>query len=106
MIQKTWRIEREALREAEDASDHYESERPGHGDKFTEAVHATFLRLEQTLRVGAVERHGSFEIRRAQIADFPYWMVYAELDDEFVAIAIMYGGRNPNYWRKRLRALR
>jgi plasmid stabilization system protein ParE len=106
MIDKTWRIEPDALREAEEASDHYESERPGHGDKFSEAVRATFLRLEQTPRVGNVERHRSFEIRRAQIAEFPYWMVNAELDDEFVVVAIMYGGRNPNYWRKRLRAFR
>jgi hypothetical protein len=106
MIEKTWRIDPEALREAEEASDEYESRRTGKGDEFTAAVAATFKQLQHTPRVGSVERHGTYEIRRAQVGDFPYWMVFAELSDEFVVLAIMYGGRDPAYWRTRLDTLR
>jgi hypothetical protein len=84
MIQKTWRIDPEALREAEEASDQYESRRAGTGEEFAAAVEAIFKQLSHTPRVGSVERHGTYEIRRAQIGSFPYWMVFAELSDEFL----------------------
>jgi plasmid stabilization system protein ParE len=106
MTRKTWRIEVEALREVENATARYESERAGLGDDFSAAVDATFIEREGTPQIGSVERYRSLEIRRAKVEGFPYLVVYAELEEEIVVVAVMYAGRHPNYWRKRLRALR
>lgn len=106
MSRKTWRIEVEALREVENAAARYESERAGLGADFSAAVDATFVEREHTPRVGSVERYRSLEIRRSKVEGFPYLVVYAELEEEIVVVAVMYAGRRPNYWRKRLRALR
>jgi plasmid stabilization system protein ParE len=41
------------------------------------------------------------DVRRHLIARFPYAVLYAELKDKIVVIAIMHLKRNPTYWRRR-----
>jgi len=41
-------------------------------------------------------------VRRVRIADFPYRIVYEEMDDCVHVLAIMHDGREPGYWKSRL----
>ncbi len=79
MTAKSWRIEPDALREADAAAAHYESERAGLGDDFTAAIDATYLRLEQTPHVGSVERYGTLPLRRAMVEGFSHFTALFEL---------------------------
>jgi plasmid stabilization system protein ParE len=41
-------------------------------------------------------------VRRLVLHDFPYSMVYLELDTEIVIVAVAHAKRRPGYWRNRL----
>jgi plasmid stabilization system protein ParE len=41
-------------------------------------------------------------VRRLVLQDFPYSMVYLELDTEIMIVAVAHAKRRPGYWRSRL----
>jgi plasmid stabilization system protein ParE len=41
-------------------------------------------------------------VRRRVIARFPYSIVYVELEDEVLILAVAHSRRRPSYWHKRL----
>ena len=41
-------------------------------------------------------------VRRVRIADFPYRIIYEELDDCVLVLAVMHDSREPDYWKSRL----
>jgi plasmid stabilization system protein ParE len=79
----------------------------GLGDDFTAALDATFRHMEAMPRIGSVERYAGVDVRRRQIDGYEkYLVVYVELRNEFVVVAVMHGRRHPGHWKKRIRALR
>jgi plasmid stabilization system protein ParE len=41
-------------------------------------------------------------VRRARFPEFPYRLVYEELDDCVLVLAVMHESREPGYWKRRL----
>jgi toxin ParE1/3/4 len=42
------------------------------------------------------------DVRRCLVEDFPFAVVYVELDDEIMVIAVAHGKRRPGYWLARV----
>ena len=106
MSAKTWRAHPEATAELVHATDTYEAQREGLGEDFLASYRARYSALIHTPKVGTAERVKGREVRRGLLDGFPYAIVFVELDDEYLVVAVAYGGRKPGYWKKRLRALR
>lgn len=73
-MSKLVRVDPEAEAEIADAIDRYERAREGLG----------------------------LEFRRKLLARFPYAVIFVELESTVRVLAVMYGGRRPAYWRRRL----
>ena len=41
------------------------------------------------------------DVRRRLVDGFPFAMVYIELNEEILVLAVAHGKRRPGYWRKR-----
>jgi plasmid stabilization system protein ParE len=50
--------------------------------------------------VPKVPRH--LEVRRHVLQDFPYSLVYVELTNEILIVAVAHAKRRPGYWRNRV----
>ena len=96
----TVRFLAEAEAELDEAFDYYETQVAGLGSRFVTEVAAA---------VGLIRNHPKAwtklgrRIRRCQLKRFPYGLIYAELPDEIVVIAVMHLHRRPAYWKGRLR---
>lgn len=100
------RIHAAAAEEAAEAAAWYESERPGLGTDFENAINAALDVLEQevvplTSLLGVSGAHG---VKRLLLRRFPYSVVVREGDGVIFVIAFSHHARRPGYWRERLRA--
>lgn len=71
--------------------------------RFRQAVRAAVVTLRERPRQWPLvptvaERLGA---RRVLVQGFPYSLVYLDLDEETVVIAVAHGKRRPGYWRDR-----
>jgi plasmid stabilization system protein ParE len=92
-----------ALAEIEHARDWYESRRPGLGAEFVDEVEraVALLEADPTSFARAPE---SRVARRLLLTRFPYWLVFALLDDgEALIVALAHARRRAGYWRRRVR---
>jgi len=84
----------------EDAARRLDRARPGWGDKLNEEVLEALERIEEY-----VEGWQTFDDRgperRFVLDHFPCIVVYVVTDTEIHITAVVYGGREPGYWRKR-----
>ena len=87
-----------ARRELLEAARYYETERPGLGRHFREAVEAAITRVRRLPHLG---RRVSETSRRVLIKGYPYGLVYTPEDEGIVIYAVMHLSREPNYWRQR-----
>ncbi len=82
-----------------DAQDWYESEAPGLGRRFCEAVDAVIQRMSVNPRQFPVIYE---KIRRALLRRLPYALLFViEPDGKLTVIARFDGSRDPAHWQKR-----
>lgn len=94
----------EAWEEGFAASDWYEFQRPGLGDRFLTEVREAFEGIErQPASYPRWESYlGSEEIRWASLGRFRYVVIFAVEGSEVVVLAISHAHRHPLYWVSRL----
>lgn len=91
-------VQPEAEADLAEAYHWYETQHPGLGQEFLEAVDRTFERLvEQPLRHAAV--HG--QTRRTFLRRFPYVTFHVLREDQVHVLAVLHQRRNPRIARNR-----
>jgi toxin ParE1/3/4 len=68
--------------------------------KFVDAVEAAVSEIRQYPQIGAPLTR---RVRKRVLAGFKYSVLYADMPDEIIIVAIAPHKRRPGYWRKRLR---
>jgi plasmid stabilization system protein ParE len=76
----------------------YESQRPGLGDEFLDAVLRVFEVLEESPRRYRVVHR---DTRRANVRRFPYSWFYRIIETDVVVIACFHASRDPRRWQVR-----
>jgi toxin ParE1/3/4 len=100
MPARTYELDAEARHELDEAIGFFESQRPGRGIDFLEAVYDDIALLVEYPLAGRMRRD---RFRSFVMAKWPYKIIYAVKDDVVVVSAIAHHKRRPNYWRKRAR---
>jgi toxin ParE1/3/4 len=92
-----------AVREAIEAAVWYEAARSGLGSEFDAAVTAALDLLEEGLLplVPAAGRAGERGLKRFVMRRFPYDIVVAVSENEYVVLAFAHHARRPEYWKRR-----
>jgi len=98
---KTVRFEDAADEELLDEIIRYELRREGLGTEFLSAVREAVRLVTQNPGAWQASEHGR-DVRRFVMDRFPFTIVYTELADEILIIAIAHASREPGYWRTRL----
>lgn len=95
----TFRFHPQALQEFEQAVLYYEGRQTGLGDRFIASIESAIESV-----VAAPETWPILEapVRRRLTRVFPYAVLYAELPEHVLIVAIMHCHREPGYWRARL----
>jgi toxin ParE1/3/4 len=92
----------EALDEIERARDWYDDKRPGLGGELVDEVERALDRIE-AVPASFARAPESAAARRVLLGRFPYWLVFAVLDDGTVLIvALAHAKRRAGYWRRRV----
>lgn len=101
---KPWRIHAEALAEIDRTSAWYDEQRPGLGVEFVVELRAVLVSLRDAPGLSTPDRSSpaAARVRRRRLHRFPYAVVFAESDTEYVVIAAMHLRRRPGYWLTRL----
>jgi len=88
-----------ATRDLKTATEYYEEERPGLGQRFRDEFDAAVKRVR-----GFPEgcQQVDDELRRCRFKRFPYGLFYAIRGDEIVIVAVSHLHRRPDHWRDRL----
>jgi plasmid stabilization system protein ParE len=86
--------------ELEEAAVFYETRMAGLGKSFAAEVERTISLVRQFPEAGTAEGTGH---RRVLVARFPYSLVYRQVADAIVVIAVAHQRRRPGYWRRRSR---
>ncbi len=78
---------------------HYKCQRPELARDFLRSFHSTKDAVaQQPDRFSFVEK----PVRRARIPGFPYKLIYEELEECVLVLALMHDGREPGYWKGRV----
>ena len=88
--------------ELAEAIAHYDTERPGLGERFLAAVEATLADVVAAPDLGSSWTHDP-SVRRQVVRRFPYVIFYRADAEAVTVLAIAHGKRRPGYWRARLR---
>ena len=81
----------------------YEERREGLAETFVPQVKRTMHRItENPARFPRVDTTNPARVRRAPVFNFPFFVVYQELDDEVRVLAIAHAKRRPGYWADRI----
>ena len=101
----TLRFAREASRELREATQWYEGQQPGLGDRFLEEVWEILELIQQhPAAFPVLQKPAELRIRRALLPRFPYALVFFELEEELRVIAVAHVRRRPGYWLYRIRS--
>ena len=87
-----------AAADIEDAYSWYESQRPGLGDEFREALRSALSLVGENPRLHQVIHR---DTRRMLLKRFPYGVYYKEFAEVIVIVACMHGRRDPKRWQAR-----
>ncbi|HEY4181425.1 MAG TPA: type II toxin-antitoxin system RelE/ParE family toxin [Kofleriaceae bacterium] len=96
---KAVRYEDAADEELIDEVARYELRRDGLGFELLAAVRAAVALVAQNPHAWQASDYG-LGVRRFVMDRFPFTIVYAELADEILIIAIAHTSREPGYWRR------
>jgi plasmid stabilization system protein ParE len=96
-------FEAEAEHELDEATQRYDEQRPGLGQRFLDEVATTTQRVREFPRAGAPVKHVPKELgaRHAPVNGFPYHVVYLAKANEIRVLAIAHYRRRPGYWLDR-----
>jgi plasmid stabilization system protein ParE len=85
-------------RDFDEAFDWYASRSGIAAVRFTDAIDASLLRISQNARMIAFvdDIHQGCPVKR-----FPFRIIFRELEDQILIVAIAHAKRRPNYWRSR-----
>lgn len=88
----------DALRELAEQALYYEERSAGLGQRFAAQVEAVVALAATMPGAGSPYK---YRTRRVFPKDFPFSIVYRELDERVVVIAVAAFRRKPGYWRSR-----
>jgi plasmid stabilization system protein ParE len=89
---------REARRDFDDGFDWYETQRPGLGRRFSDAVEATLRGVAaHPTRFAIVHA----DVRKATVKRFPYAVLYRADPQRVEVLAVFHAKRDPAVWRDR-----
>ena len=99
------RLSAEAEVDLRQATNWYEWQQPALGERFLQAVDEALENLS------IAQAHGSpvpgvaahLRARRLRLRDFPYFVIFRELEDEVQVAAFAHERRRPTYWQRRLK---
>ncbi|MFM9905578.1 MAG: type II toxin-antitoxin system RelE/ParE family toxin [Pyrinomonadaceae bacterium] len=89
----------EALAEYERAAEYYGLKEIGMDERFADCIESAIEGICSAPKMWPVIED---EVRRRVTHNFPYSIVYIELEQLIVIIAVMHDSREPGYWRKRV----
>ena len=89
----------EALAEFDEAIDFDDLESQGLGNRFEEYVQLAVTEIEESPRSWPIYEEG---IRQHLVSVFPYAILYQEVYDYVLILAVMHTSRDPDYWKRRL----
>ena len=97
------RIESEAAAELDEATQWYESQRPGLGAEFLQAIDVALSHITRWPGAGASvpDVPPDLAVRRVPAGRFPYHVVYLEMPDAIRILAFAHDRRSPGYWLSR-----
>jgi plasmid stabilization system protein ParE len=78
----------------------YQSQQPGLGADFYDAVVRAVDRVQEHPEIGTPASLDQ-QTRRVLVARFPYQIVYRVRPDEIVIVAVAHLRRRPEYWKDR-----
>ncbi len=81
------------------AAEFYESRSEGLGARFLDDVEQALIVIAESPQRWPVL---SGRVRRYLLRPFPYGLLYSELADHIVILAVMHLHREPGYWKSRL----
>src|ERR1035437_5098466 len=84
--------------EMAEAAIFYESQQPGLGQRFLDAIDRAVEEINEHPTTWPILQRN---IRRRLVGRFPYSVLYRIDRDEIVIVAVMHLHRRPNYWTKR-----
>ena len=99
-MSKRTRFSTDAAWELEDAARRVDRARPGWGDRLYVEVFDAIDHIERDAEAWQVF-DGIGDERRFVLRRFPCVLIYLEMETEIVITAVVYGGREPGYWRSR-----
>jgi plasmid stabilization system protein ParE len=91
-------LDPEARDEFDQASDRYEGQRAGLGERFADAVQVV---LDQIGDMPQLHRVVFGDIRRAVVRGFPFCVFYREEESLVRVLSAFHTSRDPNIWRSR-----
>jgi len=84
--------------ELDDATQFYELEYQGLGQRFKQEIKRAVIRIAEYPKAWSIER---VEIRKCLLHKFPYKILYSIEEDHVFIIAIAHQHRKPDYWMDR-----
>jgi toxin ParE1/3/4 len=81
------------------ASDYYDAQLRGLGDRFVAAVQAAIQRIQRNPK--GFGRYKRSYYRFCVVRRFNYVIYFRELRDRIRIVAVAHGRRRPGYWRRR-----
>ena len=102
---RAFRPEPEASAELEDAAVWYDSQRPGLGLEFIQAVDAALESIAQWPQIGRRVTGVPDDVaaRKIPVHRFPYHVAYLEWEGVIRILAFAHDSREPGYWISRLK---
>jgi len=97
---KPVRYDEDADEELIDEIARYELRREGLGIEFLTAVREAVRLITQNPGAWQASEHAP-DVRRFVMERFPFTIVYTELAEEILIIAVAHSSREPGYWRRR-----
>lgn len=91
-----------ATAELEQAVAWYEERELGLGERLYVAFQEARLFIRRNPQAGSPFDHGT---RKWRVRKFPYKIIYCDLPDEIVIVAVANDSRRPGYWHHRLRLI-
>jgi plasmid stabilization system protein ParE len=100
----TFAVDEEAEAELVAAGDWYHANaRAGVAKRFRESIEQAFSEVGAAPdAVPAIEEYRGVTLRRLLVRDFPYQIVFGQVDGVLCVFAVAHLHRRPGYWRTRL----
>lgn len=79
--------------------DWYEKQVEGLGNSFIHELESSYSAISSFPNTWVAFKYG---FRRYLLSRFPFSIIYKEVEDEIIVVAIMHNSREPNYWLNRI----